>query len=90
MNITILASFNLGNGRDMKCSDTVPLALWISGSYLYEYEEAIWQTISAGGDVDTLAAMVGGIVALSSGDSTIPEEWRAYREELPDWSLGAE
>ena len=89
MNITILASSNLGNGRDVMCRDTVPLALWLSGSYLYEYEEAIWQTISAGGDVDTLAAMVGGIVALSSGEETIPPTWRDHREELPDWALGS-
>lgn len=88
LNITMLASFHLGNGRDVKCSDTVPLALWLSATYLYEYEEAIWQTISAGGDVDTLAAMVGGIVALSSGEATIPPEWRQHREELPDWALG--
>jgi ADP-ribosylglycohydrolase len=89
LNITMLASFNLGNGHDAMCRDTVPLALWLSGTYLYEYEEAIWQTISAGGDVDTLAAMVGGIVALSSGESTIPQEWREHREELPEWALGS-
>jgi len=35
--------------------------------------------VQAGGDVDTTAAIVGGIVA------TPPPEWVAEREELPDW-----
>jgi ADP-ribosylglycohydrolase len=37
--------------------------------------------VRAGGDVDTTAAIVGGIVA------TPPPEWVAEREALPDWAL---
>jgi ADP-ribosylglycohydrolase len=41
------------------------------------------QTIVAGGDCDTNAAIVGGIVALSVGRDGIPSEWRQQKEPLP-------
>jgi len=42
--------------------------------------EAITKTITAGGDCDTNAAIVGGIVALACGLHGIPEAWRQERE----------
>lgn len=87
INTAALASLVLGNGRQISAQDTVPLALWISGTCLYDYEEAIWQAISHGGDVDTLAAIVGGIVALSAGASALPAAWLQQREPLPAWAV---
>jgi ADP-ribosylglycohydrolase len=75
----------LGNGYDISSHHTVPLCLWHAGMYLDNYEEAIWQTINAGGDADTLAAIVGGIVAAYTGVTAIPPIWRQNREPLPDW-----
>ncbi|MBE3562025.1 MAG: ADP-ribosylglycohydrolase family protein [Ktedonobacteraceae bacterium] len=49
------------------------------------FEEAIRQTLRVLGDCDTNCAMVGGIVALSSGISGIPAHWLTAREPLPDW-----
>jgi ADP-ribosylglycohydrolase len=43
---------------------------------------AIAKTISAGGDCDTNAAVVGGIVALSAGREAIPPGWLKDREPL--------
>jgi hypothetical protein len=37
----------------------------------------------AGGDTDTIAAIVGGIVASRTGDAAIPEAWRRATEPLP-------
>jgi ADP-ribosylglycohydrolase len=46
------------------------------------FVEAIGKTISAGGDCDTNAAIVGGIVALSAGRKNIPNEWLEAREKI--------
>ena len=75
----------LGNGQRVSAQTTVPLVLWIAGKYLDNYENAIWNTIQAGGDVDTTCAMVGGIVATYTGIEGIPTEWIARREPLPAW-----
>ncbi len=77
----------LGNGSDMSAQDTVPLALWCCSLYLDNFQEAIWLAVSAGGDRDTLCAMVGGVVAAYVGIAGIPEMWRQQREILPDWHL---
>jgi hypothetical protein len=37
-----------------------------------------------------LAAIVGGIVELSAGDSSIPTAWRQHREPLHRWAIGDE
>jgi ADP-ribosylglycohydrolase len=77
----------LGNGSRVTAQDTVPFVLWSAGEYLDNYEEAIWQTASGGGDVDTTCAIVGGIVASYVGLDGIPDEWIAAREPLPTWAV---
>ncbi|MBA3871804.1 MAG: ADP-ribosylglycohydrolase family protein [Anaerolineae bacterium] len=78
----------LGNGSRVTAQDTVPFVLWCAGEKLTNYEEAIWLTASAGGDVDTTCAMVGGIVSMVTGLEGIPADWIAHREPLPAWALG--
>jgi ADP-ribosylglycohydrolase len=73
----------LGNGSRVSSQDTVPFVLWCAGEHLSHFEQALWTAISAGGDVDTTSAMVGGIVAMYTGVEGIPEEWRHNREPLP-------
>ncbi|MBI1772204.1 MAG: ADP-ribosylglycohydrolase family protein [Burkholderiales bacterium] len=77
----------LGNGNNMSAQDTVPLALWCCGQSLEDFENAMWLTVSAGGDRDTLCAIVGGIVASFVGDEGIPDNWKSRREALPVWHL---
>ncbi|KAB2904454.1 MAG: ADP-ribosylglycohydrolase family protein [Anaerolineae bacterium] len=77
----------LGNGSFISAQDTVPFALWNAARHLDNYEEAIWTTLSAGGDADTTAAIVGGIVVLYAGLDSIPQAWRERREPLPAWYL---
>jgi ADP-ribosylglycohydrolase len=74
---------NLGNGSLVTAPDTVPFAIWAAAHYLDNYAGAIQQTIIAGGDCDTNAAIVGGIVALSAGRKGIPGEWLKQKESLP-------
>jgi ADP-ribosylglycohydrolase len=80
----------LGNGSEVTAQDSVPIAVWVAAGWLDHYEEAIWQIISAGGDADTTAAMVGGIVASYTGLEGIPQAWQNHREALPTWAFEEE
>lgn len=77
----------IGNGSQISAQDTVPYVLYCASRWLDNYEEAIWQTIAGGGDVDTTCAMVGGIVACYTGVEAIPQLWRDKREPLPHWAF---
>lgn len=77
----------LGNGSRVSAQDTVGYCLWCAGERLANYEDAIWLTMSGGGDVDTNCAIVGGIVACYTGVQGIPQAWLEAREPLPDWAF---
>lgn len=77
------AAKRLGNGSKVTCFDTVPLALWIAFRHLDDFEAAIRHAVACGGDADTLAAIVGGIVAARLGKDAIPEKWRTVVEPVP-------
>lgn len=77
----------LGNGTTMAAQDTVPYALWCCAQSLDDYEQALWLALSAGGDRDTICAIVGGVVACRTGVEGIPGAWREARENIPDWYL---
>lgn len=76
----LTAASLLGNGSRVIAQDTVPFALWSARRHLHSYEDAIWATISAFGDIDTNCAIVGGIVALATGREGIPATWLQARE----------
>ncbi len=73
----------LGNGSLVTAPDTVPFCVWSAAHHLDNFKEALAQTIRVGGDCDTNAAIVGGIVALSAGRESIPAEWLKAREPIP-------
>ncbi len=72
----------LGNGSRVIAQDTVPYCLWCAARHLNNYEEALWQTASGYGDVDTTCAIVGGIVVMATGVDAIPVHWLQSREPL--------
>jgi ADP-ribosylglycohydrolase len=72
----------LGNGAAVTAPDTVPFCLWMAAHHLDQFVPALGKTISAGGDCDTNAAIVGGIVALGAGRESIPPEWLKAREQV--------
>lgn len=72
----------LGNGSQITCPDTVPLCLWVAARHLDDYQSAVVAAIRARGDVDTNAAIVGGIVALATGADGIPKDWSSDREPV--------
>ena len=71
----------LGNGSKVTAPDTVPIAVWLAERSLDDLRGALWSVIEAGGDVDTVGAMVGGVVTLHA-PRTIPQTWFALREPL--------
>jgi ADP-ribosylglycohydrolase len=72
----------LGNGFHAIASDTVPFCLWCAARHAGNYAEALWTAVSVGGDIDTNCAIIGGIVALSTGREGIPAEWLKAREQI--------
>jgi len=72
----------LGNGALVTAQDTVPFALWVAAHHFDNFPRALAASICTGGDCDTNAAIVGGIVALSAGNEGIPADWIAAREPL--------
>ncbi len=81
------ASHVLGSGWDISAVDTVPFALWCAITYMEDFEEALWQAISVGGDADTVGAIVGGIVASYHTRHSLPNDWIESCESLPTWVL---
>ncbi|MDG6109805.1 ADP-ribosylglycohydrolase family protein [Dactylosporangium aurantiacum] len=79
------AAYTLGNGSQVLAQDTVPFALWVAATHLSDYRSAILACVEAGGDVDTTAAIVGGVVAAAAGRAAIPDAWLTHREPLPSW-----
>jgi ADP-ribosylglycohydrolase len=87
------AAYELGNGSRVLAQDTVPFALWVAATSLGDYRAAILACVEAGGDVDTTAAIAGGIVAAYTGGESaalaetgvagIPTAWLRRREPLP-------
>jgi ADP-ribosylglycohydrolase len=72
----------LGNGSRIVAPDTVPFCLWCAARSLGNFEDAMWLTVSGGGDMDTTCAIVGGIIA-SCEPGAPPASWLARRERLP-------
>ena len=76
------AAAALGNGSEVTATDTVPFCIWCAARHLGDFEEAMWQTVTALGDRDTTCAIVGGIVSLSIDGERLPESWLTSREPL--------
>lgn len=85
------AAWKLGNGSRVSAQDTVPFCLWAAATSLSDYPAAVKACVEAGGDVDTTAAIVGGIVGAYTGlgdrDGVVgvPNAWLGQREALPEW-----
>lgn len=77
-----------GNGVSGYVVETVKVALECAKTHPTDYRAAVEMAIRRGGDTDTVAAIVGGIVGARVGVEGIPTEWRARMAEWPrtlDW-----
>lgn len=62
---------------------TVPVAIHAWLSHQQDYRQAVTTIIQCGGDTDSTAAIVGGIVGAAVGRAGIPEEWLSKLVEWP-------
>jgi len=65
----------LGNGSKIMVQDTVPFAIWCASYNLRNFEKGLWKAVSVLGDRDTICAIVGGIIMMSSDRDNIPNKW---------------
>lgn len=79
------AAKELGNGSRISAQDTVPYSLWLVATHLTDYESAVRGCVAVGGDMDTTAAIVGGVIGAYLGPEGVPPTWLQAREPLPGW-----
>lgn len=76
-------SLGLTTGVSGYVYHSVPVAIHAWLSHPQDYRSAITSVIACGGDTDSTAAIVGGIVGASVGRSGIPREWLSNLIEWP-------
>jgi len=72
---TFAESLGLAKGVTGYTFHTVPLAIHAWLSFPNNYQRAVTEIIGCGGDADTTAAIVGGIVGAGVGRQGIPDPW---------------
>ncbi|TWT68821.1 ADP-ribosylglycohydrolase [Crateriforma conspicua] len=72
---TFADSLGLDRGVTGYTYHTVPVAIHAWLSYPKDFRSAVTSIIECGGDADTTAAIVGGIVGAGVGPDGIPGEW---------------
>ncbi len=77
------SQLGLGKGVTGYIYHTVPVVLHAWLRHQQNYREAILEIIRCGGDTDTTAAILGGIVGARVGKEGIPQEWLAGLCEWP-------
>lgn len=53
----------------------MPAALSVCARHGDDFRQAVLEAIGLGGDTDTVAAIVGGIIGARVGEGGIPAEW---------------
>lgn len=76
-------SLGLQKGVSGYIYHTVPICLHAWLSHQIDLREAILEVLRCGGDADSTAAIVGGIVGVQVGESEIPKEWLSHIIEWP-------
>jgi len=80
------ASFCGPRGVSGYALQTMPVVVHAWLSHPQDYQAAVTRTIQCGGDADSTAAMVGGIVGTGVGSNGLPQEWL---DRLVEWPLSA-
>jgi ADP-ribosylglycohydrolase len=71
-------------GTKMTAQDTVPFVIWCAAHHLDDFESGLWKAVSILGDRDTICAMVGGILIMSSINNSVPLSWLNSVEKVDD------
>lgn len=83
---TFAHRLGLSGGVSGFVAHTVPVAVVAFFLYANDYRTGIEQTILAGGDTDTTAAIVGALIGARVGVEGIPQQWRDRHLDWP-WTL---
>ena len=76
-------ALGLGDGVSGYMYHTVPVVLHAWFTHQRDYRSAIIDVVRCGGDTDTTAAVLGGIIGARVGKTGIPDEWLARLWEWP-------
>jgi len=76
------AALGMNRGVSGYVYQTVPVAIHAWLRHQQDYRASLMDIIACGGDADTTAAIVGGIVGAGVGKAGIPVEWLSH---LGDW-----
>ncbi len=79
-------ALGLENGVSGFILHTVPVSLFCAWRYGGDFRAAIEATVRLGGDTDSTAAIVGGLVGAARGTSALPDAWVS---QLADWPRSA-
>jgi len=77
------AAINCGDGVSGYALHTVPVCLHACLTHPGDFRSAVLSVIHCGGDADTTAAIVGGIVGAAVGRDGMPQQWRSDLLEWP-------
>ncbi|MBV9471082.1 MAG: ADP-ribosylglycohydrolase family protein [Abitibacteriaceae bacterium] len=77
------AEIGLSNGVSGYVNHTVPVALYAWLRHGNDYRAAVLDIVRCGGDTDSTAAIVGGIIGAAGGKASIPAEWLQSLAEWP-------
>jgi ADP-ribosylglycohydrolase len=75
-------SIGLARGVSGYVYHSVPIAIYAWFVHPHDFRSAVTSVIRCGGDTDSTAAMVGGIVGTAVGKNGIPSEWL---DRLIEW-----
>ncbi len=75
-------SLGLNHGVSGYIYHTVPVCLHAWLSHQNDFSAAVVNVLRCGGDADSTAAIVGGIVGAQVGENRIPAEWR---DKIIEW-----
>ncbi|AMV31492.1 ADP-ribosyl-[dinitrogen reductase] glycohydrolase [Pirellula sp. SH-Sr6A] len=81
--LSFAQGLGLGRGVSGYTYHTVPVAIHCWLSFPNDFHKAVSEAIACGGDADTTAAIVGGIVGARVGKEGIPAEWLTGIWECP-------
>jgi ADP-ribosylglycohydrolase len=76
-------SMGMAGGVSGYVNHTVPIALHAAWSRPQDFHAAVLSVIECGGDADTTAAIVGGIIGAAVGTEGIPAEWLNCLRDSP-------
>lgn len=62
-------------GTGCHCLESVPFSVAVALRNIDDFRKGVLEAVNSGGDADTCASMVGGLIGMNVGIDHIPSEW---------------